>query len=245
MVSINFEIDNFGGKARAGKTLSMVLTTYAIFFNIQKFIYYTELRIKHKERVSNIEKDRLELFKKIRIISNLHLNKGVFGNYIYLTGDQLFDMYKKGDPIKYYLFALDDFFKTCDSRNFMKEKNKVYSYLFTEVSKGHNIFLYVSHFKGMVEKRLKDFTEKFIICDKGELKTCRYKGKKIQIFEKYPNYYDLDLNLPARANKMYIRNVVKQNILNPETLEFELKEIAVNYFKASKGFHLYNTEEVI
>lgn len=241
---ISFSISCFMGKQRSGKTLSMVAQTYNIYFYIKNYIAEIDLKIKQKRKVTELEMKRYDLFKKYTILSNLTLNREIFGDYEQIKSKDLVTWYKDGRSISNKIIALDDFFKDIDSRDFGKNSNKIFSYFITEIGKKENILLYVSHFDTMVEKRLRGMTEHFILCRKGKFIKLR-KGDKLldtHIWKEEDDYYKLSLE-PENI-------VIQQNFLG-SYIDFSSEIIAkkyldkIEYLKAKKYFDMYNTKEIV
>lgn len=248
-MSISFSITCFMGKQRSGKTLSMISTSYIQWKKIKEIIKDLETR----KNISEIEKDRLEKFKKYELWSNLNLNPKIWGKYTRITPKELLEMYKAKTPLKYKLLVLDDLFKDMDSRNSFSEENKALSYFTTEIGKNQNILNYVSHFSHRVEKRLREMTENFILCKKGKFFSIKMDlGEQVYIFknvwlEDY-DYYE------ENAEIKNLKEMVIKQITYNEYIDFESEfgdivkredSSKLNYLTAFKYFKYYNTEEVI
>jgi len=245
MVNLTFEIACFMGKARAGKTLSMVANGYETLLAIKESVYYLEKKLKEKKKLTDTELRRYNLLADFKLMSNLNLNKKIFGDYTQMSAESLLEMYKEKKEIKHYLILMDDLFKTLDNRDFLKEKNKIFSYFITEIGKKENILLYVSHFENMVELRLRNFTEKFIYCQKGEFINIKISNRNLRIFKEFDNYYDWEHNT-KKENEMYIQQSILRNYVNlNNNLEVKKHIVAVEYVKANKYFNMYNTGEII
>lgn len=240
MTSISFTIKCFMGMPRSGKTISMVAEGYNTFLEIKDIVYQLE----HKKKLTPVEKNRYDIFSKFELMSNLTLNKDIYGDYINITPEKLINMYEKKEKIQYRLILIDDIFKKFDSRDFMKKSNKIFSYFITEIGKMHNILLYVSHFDTLIEKRIKEMTEVFIICDKGEFKTVQLNGKLFNVFKKYDDYYKMLPN--NELKRMRIRQRYLRNFIDIErNLEVRKKVFLETYLKAYDYFNHYNTGEVV
>lgn len=254
IIDLVFEICCFLGKARAGKTLSMVSAGYFMNLKIKKFILDIERKIYHKKYINELEMKRYTLFTDFKVVSNLNLNEKYFGKYERLTPEKLIEMYLDKVDLKHKLILIDDIFKSVDNRDFMRTKeisgkkinfNKVFSYFITEIGKKQNILLYVSHFESLVEVRLRKFTEKFIYCRKGEFINTSVNDINLKVFMEFPDYYDLDLNL-EKENIMVIQQNILRNFIDFENdLEIRKKKVDTNYILAKDFFKMYNTEEII
>lgn len=240
-MDITFTIKCFMGNARAGKTLSMVATAHDYWLEIQ-----TELeRLKYKKRLSNTEKTRFNILNNFEIWTNLSLNKRIYGNYKKLNFDMLLALYESKKSINNKLIVLDDFFKGVDSRDTQKTENKVFSYFFTEIGKCHNILLYVSHFDSMVEIRLRNLTEWFILCKKGKFTKIKLDDNKIlNMFIEDPEYYKLEKEKELKKmiiQQSYFRKFIDFKVDFEITRELEKQE----YIKAYPFFKHYNTMEIV
>lgn len=240
---VAFKIRGFMGNPRAGKTISMVADGNNTFIDIKD---NAEI-LKHKKHLTVLEQERLKIFDSFEIMSNLHLNKDIYGNFTYLDADTLLQYYKDKKPLEYKLIMLDDFFKKVDSRNFMADSNKVYSYFFTEIGKRHSILLYVSHFTSMVEKRLKNLTEDFVLCQKGYFDKLEIGKNLFDIFIEDEDYYNLKDE--KELKKMVIRQLYLKRFIDlskiDSDIDFERKVYREEFLEAYKYFKHYKTGEII
>lgn len=241
--NISFSISCFLGKARGGKTGSMVEWAEQILQKIE----LTIKELENKPKLNEIEKKRLNKFKKFETWSNLELNKNIFKKYKKITLNEIMEMYKNKISIKYKLLIIDDLFKNLDSRLSLTDTNRCLSYFITEVGKSSNILLYVSHFRHRVDLRLREMTENFIWCKKGKLYNIKLDNFLIKnVWIEDFDYYKLE-NEKKELNKMIIKQIFLKEYINFEDNygEIEKKEKKVRYIKGTDFFDLYNTEEVI
>jgi hypothetical protein len=244
MENISFDITAYMGKQRSGKTISLIRDGY----NTLLFIKSEEQRLKKKKTLTISEKNRLKIFSRFELWTNLHLNKKIYGNYKYITPDLIMELYEKKKHIENKLLLFDDIFKDLDSRDFGKKKNKLLSYFTTEVGKKSNILKYVSHFSRNVEIRLRSMTENFCVCKKGKIYKLHLGNKKSfnGIWIEDIDYYEFVTN----------PNVLKQMVIQIQTYKEEIdfskdydltkkKLYDWSFFYAEKYFKHYDTKEVI
>ena len=241
MTNVSFNISTYMGKARSGKTLSMVASGYNTLLEILTYIE------DNKNSKNKFIKDRVNMFKKFRVWSNLNLNRNIFGDYRHIDFNTLIEMYEKKEPIEYVILLIDDIFKNVDSRNIMNKKNKVFSYFITEIGKKKNILKYVSHFQSMVEIRLRNFTETFIYCQKGKLKDFKINGKtyKNLIWQEEEDYYKLDEKLSELKKIVIKQNYLKEYIDMKQDLQVYKKVYDTRFLEAYPFFKMYNTGEIV
>lgn len=242
-MSIVFTIKRFKGEPRSGKTLSMVAHGYNDFLEI-KTMEYDLLK---KKKLNQFEKDRLKIFSDFKIMSNLDLNKKIYGEYEYITFQTIINMYENKRKIRNRLILFDDIFKYMDSYEFLKKNQRQFVYFLKECGKTNNIFYYVAHYETDVARRLRLLTEYEITCRKGKISQLVLEnGETIDFFEEDSDYYEFK-NTQKEINSIIIENTqekkkrmvingVKRDIItlyNPE------------YIEARKFFKHYKTGEVV
>jgi len=246
-IVISFDVSCYMGKQRSGKTLSMVARGYEILFFFQNYIYDMKLKKEKGKKLTKFERNRLALFKKYNILSNLNLNKRIFGDYEHFSAKDLLRLYQSKEKIENRIILLDDFFKDIDSRDFGRESNKVFSYFITEIGKKKNILLYVSHFDSMVEKRLRQHTENFILCRKGKMYDIRLPNGKLlkNVWREDENYYTLDTE--KESKKIIIQqNYFKDYIdFDHQGFIFDKNLQRIDYLEAYHYFNMYDTGEIV
>lgn len=239
--NISFEGSAYNGNARAGKTLSLVAdaeNTLIAILNQKQILL-------NKKNLNDFEKDRLKVFSDFKLISNMELNKKVFGNYIKLSAKELLEKYKNKEKIENALILFDDFFKDVDSWNILSNDNKLFSYFFTELGKKHLILRYVVHLNSMVFNRLRNFTKTNVFCKKGRYVFIKTNEGYFKVFQEYKDYYDLKIN----PKDIIIRRYFLNSDVDLNTLDYEIKNKKninfINDLIPQKYFNRYKTGEVI
>lgn len=248
---LNCCIKRFGGNQRSGKTLSMVNDGYNILLRIKELIYIME-----RKRLTLLEKERLKMFKDFELWSNLDLNRNIFGNYKQLTIKDIVEIYVNKTPIVNKIILIDDIFKEIDNRDTMKKTelpsgekvllSTILSHFCLEIGKSGNILDYVSHYDGMIEKRLNPATEFFIYCSKGHYKTLNCGSFKINnIWIEDVNYYDITTDKNWNESIIIKQNICKKAVDFNDKMEVKRNIYEVDYIEGKKYFNMYKTKEVI
>jgi len=248
-MTIAFTIRGYIGNPRSGKTISMVSDGHDTFLEIKEMEYYLKKKQNSGKKLSKLEKSRLEIFSKFEIMSNLKLNKRIYGKYHKVTFDKIIEMYKNNETIEYKLILLDDLFKELDSYDVFskKEKHKFSSYFFKEIGKKENIVYYVSHYDMDITKRLRKLTEVFVYCRKGSFKKVELpSGNIFSIFIEDENYYDLQTQEELKnmvIHQIHLRKFMTMSDLMNSDVKRKIKK--QEYLTAHKFFNHYDTKEVV
>jgi len=247
MINLTFGVNAFIGNARAGKTLSMIREGEQDLLKINEVLYMLKLKIKKGYDLTELEKKRYKIFSDIEVMSNIKLNKNIFGNYKLISVTDLLEMYKKDIPIKNKLILFDDIFKNIDSRLSGSEQNRILSYFITEIGKGRNIMKYVSHFKNRVDLRLRDFTETFTLCQKGRYYELNLGNGKMLIWLEDENYYQMEETEKEQKEMIIKQTTFKEYINYTELYDIERTKtiLDINFIKAYDYFNHYDTEEIV
>lgn len=200
----SYAIELYLGEKRSGKTLSMVAKTY---LDIKKFSFVP------------------------MIYTNLKLNTEYFKNTHIINKDEILNFHRNGTILKYSLFLFDEIHTICDSRDFMKKENLAMSYFLGQIGKRKNILRGNTHFPNLVDRRVRQYTEKIINVEKG----FNIDGD----FCKLKNYNKI--LTPEEDKALLIRNLSFINKIdgfgNKITFDSE------KFIEAHKYYHLYDTEE--
>lgn len=244
---ISNSITCFMGKQRATKTISAVKKTAEDLIKIKENIKFLE----NKNKLTELEQDRLNKFNNFELWSNLTLNKKIFGTYRKISVSEIRKIYEKKEDIKNKLILLDDLFKDYDSRNSMSKENIALSHFTTEIGKLGNILNYVSHFSKRIEIRLRDMTENFIWCRKGNIKNISFihdNRKYIikNLFIDCEDYYKTDYTKKELKKLVSYQKCYKEYIDFANDFDIS-KKVCVNknFFYIYKYFKYYKTDEVI
>jgi hypothetical protein len=240
------------GNPRSGKTGSMVLDGYNMMLMLKEYVYNLEL----KKKITELERKRLDLFKSFELWSNLNLNKKIFGEYKKISVKDIIDIYYNKTAINNKIILLDDLFKEIDSRDTMRKielpngdkvsLSTIFSHFCLEIGKSNNILDYVTHYDGMIEKRLTPVTEFFIFCQKGHYKTLKFKEFEIKnIWVEDDNYYDLSQDKTFNETIIIKHYISKNQIDFNDKMEIKRNVVDVDFIEGKKFFNLYNTGEVI
>lgn len=247
IINISYNITLYAGKQRSGKTLSMVNGGYHKLLDMKYYCMCVDELLKLKIKIPNFILQRYASFKKFELWSNLTLNKKYFGNYKKIGIKELTEIYENKVPIHNKLILIDDLFKAVDNRKFMDAVNIIMSYFITEVAKGENIFDYVSHTDRTFERRIKDHTENFVYCKKGELIDLELPNGYIisNVFKESDDYYKL-INSETELKSMVIEQswcTQEIDFLKDWNMTRSVDE--VKYIEAHPVFKLYNTKESV
>lgn len=218
----SYSVEYYIGEKRSGKTFSM---TYDTFNNIH----------------SLAEKDR----KKITIYSNYKLNEKFFPGVKLnrIEKEDLEGYYKDKSQFSNCIFLIDEMHAWVDSRSFMRNFNKHFSYFMGQMAKRGNILRATTHSIDFIDLRARFYAEKLTYVYKGFFYRNKFKmilNYNEQISEKEEKHLVI-------KREDYVRKLVQSNRgyfgSLPEYVQIRIsKDYITDIYKY---FGMYNTDELI
>lgn len=198
--------DLYIGEKRSGKDLSMVHDVFEL----------------------------VQLFPKITIYSNFWLNPKYFKNVIYIDSKMFESMYLKKTEFFNSIFLISELHIFFDSRKFTSRSNLLFSYFVGQLGKRKNALKGNTHFYEMIDKRLRDYTERKIFCYKGLI-------DKNNLWSQL-NDYNSELS-DQQNEKLFIKRLpIIRKLFGINFFEIPENE---NFVYAKKMFDKYNRDEII
>ncbi len=202
----NFSIEIYLGEVRSGKTLTMIAETY-------EQIKYSPL--------------------KIKLFSNINLNKEYFPNYEKIGYQDLIKFHENKETFKNCIFLIDELHIFADSRRFMKKNNQSIGYFIGQMGKRGNTLRGNTHFMSLIDYRVRMYAERIIYITKG-------------LVEKGIWYPILNNNRILTQEENETLCIKSEGVIR-KLIGFDFRHVpdGTTFVMAKKYFDLYNTEELV